>query len=374
VLEPITKLRTRRVGFAVTRDAETVEVALDSVTVLDGKRGMGRFVELEAQSVAGDDRALAVVGKKLRRAGAMPREGTPKLARILTADGAPTDTPEDTPLARVRVVLAEQYRELLANDPGVRLGADAEALHKARVATRRARAVLREARPLIDPAWSETMRAELKWLGGLLGSVRDLDVLLEHLDADSTSLEDADARAFRRLRKRLVTQREDARASMLEGMTTDRYLGLLDLLEGAADAPGTGEAVALDAIAAGAYDRLRKKASTLPKRPTDDELHEVRIATKRARYAAELAEPVLKKAGSRFIERAKVLQDVIGEHQDACVAEDRIRDLARRSGGTTGVAAGRLVEQQQRRKQAARRAYRDAWRRLEQAGRKAFRS
>jgi len=212
------------------------------------------------------------------------------------------------------------------------------------------------------------------FLGGLLGSVRDLDVLLEHLDADSTSLEDADARAFRRLRKRLVTQREDARASMLEGMTTDRYLGLLDLLEGAADAPGTGEAVPLDAIAAGAYDRLRKKASTLPKRPTDDELHDVRIATKRARYAAELAEPVLKKAGSRFIERAKVLQDVIGEHQDACVAEDRIRDLARRSGGTTGVAAGRLVEQQQRRKQAARRAYRDAWRRLEQAGRKAFRS
>ena len=83
---------------------------------------------------------------------------------------------------------------------------------------------------------------------------------------------------------------------------------------------------------------------------------------------------MLKKPGSRFIARAKILQDVIGEHQDACVAEERIRALAQRGGGATGIAAGRLVERQRRRKRAARHAYRQAWRRLEQAGRKAFRS
>jgi len=49
-----------------------------------------------------------------------------------------------------------------------------------------------------------------------------------------------------------------------------------------------------------------------------------------------------------FIDRAKVVQDVIGDHQDACVAEDRLRALALRGGGKTGLAAGRLVERQRR--------------------------
>jgi CHAD domain-containing protein len=372
-LEQVAKLRTRRAGYAVTRGDETVDVVLDSVTVLDGTRVAGRFTELEAESTAGDGRTLTAIGKELRRAGAKPRDGSPKLARILAADAAPA-AEDHAPLPRVRAMLARQYRELLANDPGVRLGTDPEAVHQARVATRRARALLRAARALVEPAWVERLRTELKWLGGLLGQVRDLDVLLEYLDADAAALENSDARAFRRLRKRLATQRDEARVALLEGMGSGRYFGLLDLLAGAADAPGTGEDVALDAIAAAAFDGLRKAARTLPKRPSDAELHRIRIKTKRARYAAELAEPALKKPGSRFVERAKVLQDVIGEHQDACVAEERIRAVAQRGGGATGVAAGRLVERQRRRKQAARRAYGGAWRRAERAGRKAFRS
>ena len=46
-----------------------------------------------------------------------------------------------------------------------------------RVATRRMRAILRAARPLLDPEWVRSLRAELGWLGGALGPVRDLDVL-----------------------------------------------------------------------------------------------------------------------------------------------------------------------------------------------------
>jgi hypothetical protein len=66
------------------------------------------------------------------------------------------------------------------------------------------------------------------------------------------------------------------------------------------------------------------------------------------------------------------VQDVIGDHQDACVAEDRLRMLAERGGGRTGLAAGRLVERQRRRKLEARRAFPEAWRKLEKAGREAF--
>ena len=45
---------------------------------------------------------------------------------------------------------------------------------------------------------------------------------------------------------------------------------------------------------------------------------------KRARYAAELA------GFANYVQAAKVLQDVLGEHPDAVVAAERLRDLATR--------------------------------------------
>ena len=63
---------------------------------------------------------------------------------------------------------------------------------------------------------------------------------------------------------------------------------------------------------------------------------------------------------------------MIGEHQDACVAEERIRELAVSGGASAALAAGRLIERQQARKQAAREALPDAWRAFAKAGRAAF--
>ena len=43
----------------------------------------------------------------------------------------------------------------------------------------------------------------------------------------------------------------------------------------------------------------------------------------------------------RLVDSLKALQDVIGEHQDAVVAEARLRAIAR---AKTAIAAGRLIE------------------------------
>ena len=371
-LEPVAKLRTKRDGVAVTDGEDRVEVVLDKVAVLDGARTVSSFVELEAEAVAGNGAPLAAIGKSLRKAGARRGDGRSKLQRVLSEPAPDPDAETTDPATRLRRLLVEQYEEIVANDPGVRLGEDPEALHQLRVATRRSRALLRAARGLVSPEWAEPLRGELAWLGGLLGPVRDLDVLLEHLDSEAPTLEGDDARAFRRLRSRLVSERENARAALLEAMSDERYFRLLDALERADQAPDTASTVSLPEIAAKAFGKLRKAAKALPKHPSDDELHRVRIETKRARYAAELGEPALKKAGTRFVTRAKVLQDVIGDHQDAVVAEERIRELALRGGSRTALAAGRLIERQRARKQAARRAYPAAWRNLDKAGSSAF--
>ena len=86
---------------------------------------------------------------------------------------------------------------------------------------------------------------------------------------------------------------------------------------------------------------------------------------KRARYAAESAG-----AGEPYLRRARTLQDILGDHQDAAVAEKQIRRLLSRVHGTgrTAVAAGRLIERQRMRRTVARRAWRKAWKRLERAG------
>jgi CHAD domain-containing protein len=369
---PVAKLRTRREVSTVTRGDDRIEVVLDAVTVLDGTKIAGKFSELEAEVTRGRGKALGAVGKELRRAGARRTDGAPKLARALARPEPAPAAHGDEPIDRLRSLLVAQYRAVLENDPGVRLGADPEAVHLARVATRRARALLRAAGTLVDPAWAESLRAELAWLGKLLGPVRDLDVLIGHVADEAAALERADARAVGTIRSRLGRQRGSARRTLLTAMSEPRYFRLLDTLAAAAHAPAGAETASLAQIAADAFDRARRAKKALPPDPGDDELHAVRIQVKRARYAAELAEPVLGKAGARLLRRAKVVQDLIGEHQDACVAEARIRELAVSGGASAALAAGRLIERQQARKQAARAALPDAWRAFAKAGRQAF--
>jgi CHAD domain-containing protein len=100
----------------------------------------------------------------------------------------------------------------------------------------------------------------------------------------------------------------------------------------------------------------------------------VRIKAKRARYAAELAAPAVGHAVERFVDRVKKLQDILGEHQDAAVAEARLRELAKEAPGPrAGFVAGLLVERQHARRQAARAAFEDCWREVQRRGRKAWR-
>jgi CHAD domain-containing protein len=107
--------------------------------------------------------------------------------------------------------------------------------------------------------------------------------------------------------------------------------------------------------------------------PSDSALHGVRIKAKRARYAAELVAPAAGKQVRRFIERAKDLQDLLGDHQDAVVAQERLRDLSTRAGGAASAfAAGRLLERKIARRAEILGQFPKRWRKLEKRGMKAW--
>jgi CHAD domain-containing protein len=135
-----------------------------------------------------------------------------------------------------------------------------------------------------------------------------------------------------------------------------------------------GEDIPVEELAAKSFRKLAKAAKALGKDATDEELHAVRIRAKRARYDAELAETVVGKPATRFVRRARRLQDVIGEHQDAVVAEERLRAEATKARTPqAAISVGRLVERERARRRRSRARVPKAWRKLDQAGRRAWR-
>jgi CHAD domain-containing protein len=278
-------------------------------------------------------------------------------------------------LPHLQRMVRRQYDEILAHDPGTRLGSDPESLHKMRVAVRRLRAFLRVARPILDREWADDLRAELKWLGQTLGAVRDHDVLLIHLRAQADTLPPADAAGLGRIVEAIERERETSRAELLEALSSSRYLELLGRVELAAEAPRwNGLRRSVQELAANEFKTFEGAAKELGPKASDTELHSLRVRGKRARYAGELAEAAVGKKASRFVDRAKKVQDVLGEHQDAVVADDRVRTfLDPQTDPEVALVAGRLVERQRERMLRARSEAPKALKKLRRAGRKAWR-
>ena len=397
-LEPAATLATRRASRRVDDEAgqPVAEAVVDAVTVLDGHWVVDRFAELEVELVGeGRERDLRRIETALRAAGATDGDGRPKLLRVLgIPDAAPAGAASTT--GRLVGAIAEQQRIVLSRDPGARLGTDPEDLHDMRVATRRIRSFLRIARELVDPDWATPLREELAWLADALGTVRDLDVMLEHLEPQVASLDPDERDALgTALLARLRSEHDRNRTKLLATLSSPRYFRLLDRMEepvalrpdgevgsggpdsggpdsGPGSGPGSSAPPTLPQIAAAEFRKLGKAMRRIDAASADEEIHAVRILGKRARYAAELAQPLAGKKVVTLLARTKALQDVLGEHQDSSVAEECIRRLASRARGAAAVGAGRLVERERVRRAQARAGIPAVWKAVDEAARKAF--
>jgi len=312
----------------------------------------------------------ALIGR-LRAAGAGSPDPVPKIVRALGPRAAePPDLTEpreldfaSTPEEVVQAAIANGTLRLVANDPAVRLGDDSEGVHQARVATRRLRSDLRTFRSVLDEEWSEPLRVELKWLGGLLGAVRDTEVLLERLEERVDGLPATDVDDGKQLLQLLTDRRAFERAELLDAMRSDRYLALLDALVAASRAPRfAGEIdedddVELADFVRKPWRKLKKSVNALGDEPSDHELHRVRIHAKRARYAAEAVAAALGKKPRRFARKVADLQDVLGEHQDSVVAEAWLREHR----DAAPFVAGELVAMEHIAASAARDEWPEVW-------------
>lgn len=377
-LGPVATLRTWRTGIRVHgAKGASADVVLDTVCVLKDRHVLHSFRELEIERLSGDDALPIHLEEVLRKAGAEDHDGRPKLFRALAfASPQPIERPpkEAPALEHLTCVLAKYVDSLRRHDPGMRLGGDIEDLHEMRVATRRLRAILRAARPLLAPGWAEPLRAELAWLGERLGPARDLDVQMEYFSKEALQLESRDRRPLERFVAHLRAQRQNVQQALLHDLASSRYLDLVDRLTQASHEPAVVlSTVTLRDIAAGEFTTLRKAMRDLNRSPTDAELHRLRIKAKRARYAAELAETTVGKPATKFIAQAKSFQDLLGIHQDAVLAERHIREFLDQSTSVRAAfVAGRMVERQRQRRELARSMFRLQWKKVDKRGRKVW--
>jgi CHAD domain-containing protein len=143
----------------------------------------------------------------------------------------------------------------------------------------------------------------------------------------------------------------------------DRYLTLLqDLADWVEQPPATSKAHSRAKLIAKLVRRAERKVARRLRRAntTGDvhQLHGARKAAKRARYAAEAAEPVIGGgASARQAKRYQKLQDLLGEHQDSLISASVLRRLGAAAGvtdGENGFAFGILYEREAENARAAR--------------------
>ncbi len=358
-LHEVLQVRTRRRPFALRiGGVDVAEVALDDTMIVvgNGQRPTQlRRVEVEVQPEWLD--ALEPIVEQLRvSCGLQPARLSKFEAGLLavgeeipgTPDLGPTQVSAASTMGELAfAVLRRQLAVVRDKEPGTRLGEDPEELHDMRVATRRLRAALSLFEGVL-PVRARVFREELGWLGRLLGAVRDLDVQLQGLAGMGTTDVDRTGRdvggrdgvegrdPLAELTALLEGERDAARDAMLNGLDSVRWERLAKGLTAMAQqgparrslATRVPAEIGLPELVLARHHKVAKAAERAKRSGLVTDFHALRIRCKRLRYALEFSADVYGGATSRFVRALTVLQDELGEMQDAEVASLQLAALA----------------------------------------------
>ena len=206
------------------------------------------------------------------------------------------------------------FRQFRLNENVLLHRRSAEALHQARVAMRRLRSAVSLFKPVLDDE-ARRLSGEFRWLAGVLGEARNIDVLLPKAkDGDfADRLQQAREAAYDEVENALGSPR--ARALMLdfhEWLHTGAYL----------DGPAKDKTIGEQAVEA--LDKMRKKLKKHGRdlaHVDDEQRHEARKDAKKLRYAAEFFKTLFAdhkeaRRHKRFIKAMEELQDQLGALND----------------------------------------------------------
>jgi CHAD domain-containing protein len=283
--------------------------------------------------------------------------------------------------AAFEIIARSCVRQLRANEACARSAQDPEGVHQFRVGLRRMRALIGSYRRHLAPDFTGYLTAELDWLQTRCGPARDWDVLaIGTLQPLSKALP-AD-RTIPSMLKEAAAARDESYAVVRSTLDGPRYAELISRLEPALT-DGKWSASALCAgtlmdrpaceVARVILKSRHKKLPQLPSAPTMDELHELRIAVKKLRYAAEFFRSLYGKSrAARFIAALENLQDCLGTINDAVMGQQlaivlEARLVERTDRATASHASGLLLGWHAQQIDCALREFQRCWPELQRA-------
>ena len=340
----------RMVAFA---DGTAAELAIDRGEIRAGERS-APISEAEIELKTGDAHALFALAREIARDVPVRLGHASKAERgYALARGAPASPQKaravalDGPLsagAALRRIAFGCLAQMQANEDGALIGRDPEYLHQFRVGLRRLRSCLGLAGLALGKPAVAAAAAELRWLQNALGPARDWDVFTTETLATLARTVDAGG-PLKAFRTRCVPIRRAHGDAARAAIRSPRYTALVlalgeqfayDDLAGfarqaapAADASeghrGPGLAAPIAEFATFALDRLhrrlRKRGADVPK-ATPEMRHQVRIAAKKLRYAAEFFGALHpQKRVAPYLRALEDLQDILGALNDVVVAD-----------------------------------------------------
>jgi CHAD domain-containing protein len=247
------------------------------------------------------------------------------------------DTPPDRAL---RQIVAACQGDLVKHRAIVLVSRRPVGIHQTRVALRRLRAVLTLFRGAVgtnEARLVRAMAAEAKWLAGECAPARDLHVFL------TETVEDVPPEV-KRIAARLAKAHLERARTALSGARYNAFEGQLATFVQEAPPEHAGR---LDEFGRTVLDRHHAKVEQRGRHLSSlgqKQLHKLRIAIKKLRYAADFLRPAFaappfdSTAAKAYIEATTRLQGALGSLNDRAVAAQMLDDIAVAARPTEDVA------------------------------------
>jgi CHAD domain-containing protein len=351
LLEHVQVRTHRRVHRVRSPNGAEIELAFDtssfSLRGLHKPRPVRKLYELEAEILKGPPTALDDLWSLLSSRFGHPASEVPKLDIVIERFKIAIPSkkmPEKLRVRRedrldfaIRKILTFQLQRLREQIPGIKRDIDTEFVHQARVSARRMRSCVRYFRDALPESVAAYFTGELKWMGGCLGAVRDLDVFLLNLSRFRQQIARLPGKKRQALEDWIERRRREPLTSLREAVESARYRSferrLIQFLERPLPLrprqPLAGKTVdeVAPVLIIEKFDAVIKQGAAVMADPKLKEFHRLRIQMKRLRYACEFMAPAYDGALDPFVERTVEIQDCLGELQDTVFTRNFVDSL-----------------------------------------------
>ena len=340
LLEHIQIRTDRRRYRVVSPEGAQIELAFDtssfSLRGLHKPRRTQKLHELEAEILDGPATALESLASSLttlfdyspsptskfevaleRLKVALPSKKPPEKLKVCLEDRL------DLAVSKILTYQLQRFREQL---PGVRRDIDTEFVHQARVATRRMRSALRLFHDALPETTALYLEEELRWLGGMFGAVRDLDVFFLNLARFEGQMKYFPGKKKKAFETWVERHRRVPLKALHEALESTRYRNLERRLTQFLERPlpvRPRAPLAVKPVREVApmvitekFEAVIAQGHRVLAKPKLKQFHRLRIQMKKLRYAAEFMAPAYDGGLDPFIERTVEIQDCLGELQD----------------------------------------------------------